>query len=492
MSKEVKALKMGDPEDPALASTQGRIKIRTITKDVIRDILLPNHDSNKRSTIVTKGELCRIMKNAKTVSQADQEAAKVANRMEKELELERCRERRMLMQKIDAEGAVRQQEEQRAVGNQAELERAELLKAEQTEELRHMNKKISAAMCRAAWDIQLSEHKKKAHSMGEDATRLSAIIESVRLEGLQKEAAKEEMAHQKCLTSMQHLLEQQAQKERQKKMDLQRQKQEAKHAAELVRKQHIEDLQAMERKHAKQLQFRAEIKANKAELEVQHAQLVEQRRLADERINLFVQQREERMAEQEALKKRTKYEREMEIARLRKLQERAQDRKADEDEKRARSHQEAAQRQWCIQQIKEAAALAEHEAKLCQERSDQIEAKLHRKAVQLQMDKLEFQRTLQAQNEAFDKELKEMQAKREAKAEYTRQLEAQIQESKSQKMMEHSVEFREGEQRQLEEKEKRLQIERAIQKKLDKLRDSNLRADLIAEVARNSVLAPRQ
>uniref|UniRef100_A0A8C4X1I5 Cilia- and flagella-associated protein 45 n=1 Tax=Eptatretus burgeri TaxID=7764 RepID=A0A8C4X1I5_EPTBU len=489
-SKEVK-VKVGGPQHPALASSHGRIKIRTITKDVIRDIVVPNQDSNKRSTIMTKGELCRIMKNASTVSQADQEAAKAAIKMEKGRELEHCKERRKLMQKIDAERAAQQQGGLRTMQSEAERERAELLRAEQTEELKHVNKIIAAALCRVAWNAQISEHHELAQAKREDETRLNTIMEDVRQDGLRKEAAQEEIAHQKRLASLQHLLKQQAQQECKKKMDLQRQKQEAKHARELIQQQHVEDLQALDRKHAKQLQFREAIKANKAELSVQQAKMAEQRRLADERIDLFVRQREEREAKLEVLKEQARHEREMEIARLRKLQERVQDRKANEDERRARSSEEAAQRQWRLQQIKEAAALAEHEAKLCKERNDQIESKLRYRAMQSQRDRLDFQRVLQAQTEAIERDIKVMQAKREAKAEHARQLRSQVQERKARAMIQHAAEFREQDKRQLEEKEKRLQIERAIQKKLDKLRDSNLRADAIAEVARNAVLPPR-
>ena len=44
------------------------------------------------------------------------------------------------MQKIDAEGAAQQQEGQKTMQSEAERERAELLRAEQTEELKHVNK----------------------------------------------------------------------------------------------------------------------------------------------------------------------------------------------------------------------------------------------------------------------------------------------------------------------------------------------------------------
>lgn len=87
-------------------------------------------------------------------------------------------------------------------------------------------------------------------------------------------------------------------------------------------------------------------------------------------------------------------EKELEVARLRALQERSRDEQAERDALRARRAQEQAEWEWRMKEAEEARRQAETEAMLIAAREQQMAQKQHFLAVQAQRERADFERVI--------------------------------------------------------------------------------------------------
>ena len=94
------------------------------------------------------------------------------------------------------------------------------------------------------------------------------------------------------------------------------------------------------------------------------------------------------------LQEKIRIEKEKETARLRGLQERAQDEQASRDALRAKRAAEQAERDWRRKEAEEARKKAMVEASLKQARTQQMQQKEHFLAVQAQRERNDFERVL--------------------------------------------------------------------------------------------------
>jgi hypothetical protein len=93
------------------------------------------------------------------------------------------------------------------------------------------------------------------------------------------------------------------------------------------------------------------------------------------------------------------HEREMEVARLRALQEKMQDTRSQEDELRARRYQEAKDREWRAKEQAAAARQANMMADLAAAREAQMRRKLLAQAAMAEVEQSEFRRVLNVNRE---------------------------------------------------------------------------------------------
>ena len=91
------------------------------------------------------------------------------------------------------------------------------------------------------------------------------------------------------------------------------------------------------------------------------------------------------------------------MARLRALQQRAQDEQAERDALRAKRSQEEAERAWRRKEAEEARKRALTEQLLAKARVEQQAQKEHMLAVEAARDRAEFERVLRAQKELIEK-----------------------------------------------------------------------------------------
>lgn len=133
--------------------------------------------------------------------------------------------------------------------------------------------------------------------------------------------------------------------------------------------------------------------ANDALLERKQLQ-AEQDKILELRVIEYQKAKAEREAAHEKELERIRIEKEKETARLRGLQERAQDEQAARDALRAKRAAEQAEREWRRKEAEEARKKALVEESLKVARTQQMEQKEHFMAVQAQRERNDFERVL--------------------------------------------------------------------------------------------------
>merc|ERR1711871_735289 len=111
-----------------------------------------------------------------------------------------------------------------------------------------------------------------------------------------------------------------------------------------------------------------------------------------------------------------------ETLRLRAMQEKAADTKAEEDALRAKRAQEASERAWRAKELAAARAHEEKQRALKIARNVQMREKERKLAEQAQLEKLEFERILQVQAEADARDREQMEVKHQINVNHSKEI----------------------------------------------------------------------
>ncbi|XP_043308084.1 cilia- and flagella-associated protein 45 isoform X4 [Cervus canadensis] len=242
----------------------------------------------------------------------------------------------------------------------------------------------------------------------------------------------------------------------------------------------------LEQRHQQKLKMQAEIKRINDESQRQKAELLAQEKLADQMVMEFTKKKMAREAEFEAEQERIRREKEKEIARLRAMQEKAQDYQAEQDALRAKRNQEVADREWRRKEKEDAQKKMETEAKLRKSRLEQVAFKEHTLAVQVQRDRDEFERILRAQREQIEKERLEEEKKATGRLQHANELRRQVRENQQKQVQARIATFDEGQRLKEEAQKRRERIEDIKRKKLEELRATGLPEKYCIEAERKA------
>eukprot|EP01048_Picozoa_sp_COSAG05_P023640 COSAG05_NODE_5207_length_1236_cov_1.339490_1_plen_274_part_00 len=189
-----------------------------------------------------------------------------------------------------------------------------------------------------------------------------------------------------------------------------------------IQKMEEEDRKALEQKVVKGKQLLEQVlDANQAQIEKkQEYKLLEA--AEEERRLQYLMEKEAREASLRAESDRIKAEKEAETLRLRAMQEKMADTKAEEDALRAKRAQEAAERDWRNKELSAARAAGEKQQAMKIARNVQMREKERKLAEQAQLEKLEFERICNVQAEADARDREEVEYKIEKNVRHSNQL----------------------------------------------------------------------
>lgn len=208
----------------------------------------------------------------------------------------------------------------------------------------------------------------------------------------------------------------------------------------------------------------------------------------DLRIQAYIRSKEARDAENEAELTRIRNEKEKEIARLRAMQERAQDRQAAIDELRAKRYQEAKDRQWRQGQIEQASKRESMKRDISMAREAQRQEKSRRIAEQALQEREEYMRVLDWQNSQGDIDRAKQTASATAAAQHRADLQAQMSAKEREKAEARARYLSEGQIFQQQHARDKAKLEKLKQEKLQMMEEMGVPIKYRAELAKKKML----
>ncbi|KAI4579483.1 hypothetical protein MJT46_000851 [Ovis ammon polii x Ovis aries] len=366
------------------------------------------------------------------------------------------------------------------------LQRANQLRMEQEEELKDMKKIILNAKCHAIRDAQILEKQLIQKELDAEEKRLNQMMEVERQKSVQRQEELDRKRREERIRGRRHIVEQMEKNQEERSLLAEQREQEKEQMLEYMEKLQEEDLRDLEQRHQQKLKMQAEIKRINDETQRQKAELLAQEKLADQMVMEFTKKKMAREAEFEAEQERIRREKEKEIARLRAMQEKAQDYQAEQDALRAKRNQEFADREWRRKEKENAQKKLETEAMLRKSRLEQVAFKEHTLAVQVQRDRDEFERILRAQREQIEKERLEEEKKATGRLQHANELRRQVRENQQKQVQARIATFDEGRRLKEEAQKRHERIEDIKRKKLEELRATGLPEKYCIEAERKA------
>ncbi|XP_005400238.2 PREDICTED: cilia- and flagella-associated protein 45 isoform X2 [Chinchilla lanigera] len=468
--------------------------IQLITRDMVRKLIVPTEDPSGESLIISSEEFERIKRASHVVTREELEAQEQAFKKEKEAVVDAVTTRKKIMKQKEMARKNNKKltdlEEEAKDRAQDLLQRASKLRMEQEEELKDINKIILNAKCHAIRDAQILEKQQIQKELDAEEKRLDQMMEVERQKSIQRQEDLDRRRREERIRGRRHIVEQMEKNQEERSLLAEQREQEKEQLLEYMEQLHEEDLQDLQQRHQQRLKMQAEIKRINDENQRQKAQLLAQEKLADQMVMEFTKKKMAREAEFEAEQERIRREKEKEIARLRAMQEKAQDYQAEQDALRAKRNQEVADREWRRKEKEKAQKKVETEAKLRKSRLEQVAFKEHTLAVQVQRDRDEFERILRAQREQIEKERLEEERKATGRLQHANELRRQVRENQQKQVQNRIATFEEGRRLEEEAQKRQERINDIKKKKLEELRASGLPEKYCIEAERKANVRP--
>ncbi|XP_043859130.1 cilia- and flagella-associated protein 45 [Dromiciops gliroides] len=468
--------------------------IRLITRDMVRDLVVPTEDPSGESLIISPEEFERIKFASRILTKEERDAIEETHKKEKAdvlnavtLRKQMMKQKEMVRQKNRKLNDLEEEAKERA---QNLLEKANAMRMEQEVEVKDMSQIIRNARCHAIRDAQILEKQLIQKEMDTEEKRLDQMMELERQKSIQREEDLVRRRKEERIRGRRHIIQQIEKNQEERSLQAEVREQEIQQMLQYMERLQEEDIKDMERRHQDKLKMQAEIKRINDENQRRKEELLAQERLADQMVMEFTKKKMAREAEFEAEQERIRREKEKETARLRAMQEKAQDYQAEQDALRAKRNQEVAEREWRRKEKENALKKAETEAMLRQSRLDQVAFKEHTLAVQVQRDRDEFERILRAQREQIEKERVEEEKKAQERLLHANELRRQVRENQQKQVQERIATFEEGRRLKEEAQKRRERINDIKRKKMEELRATGLPEKYCIEAERKGNILP--
>ncbi|XP_059991439.1 cilia- and flagella-associated protein 45 isoform X4 [Lagenorhynchus albirostris] len=455
---------------------------------------IPTKDPSGESLIMSPEEFERIKWASHVLTREELKAREQAFKEEKEAIVDAVTTRKKIMKQKEmvwrTSKKLNNLEEVAKDRAQNLLQRARQLRMEQEEELKDVSKIILNAKCHAIRDAQILEKQLIQKELDAEEKRLDQMMEVERQKSVQRQEELHRKRREESIRGRRHIVEQMEKKQEERSLLAEQQQQDKEQIRAYMEQLQEEDLRDLERRHQQKLQMQAEIKRINDENQRQKAELLAQEKLADQMVMEFTKKKMAREAEFEAEQERIRREKEKEIARLRAMQEKAQDYQAEQDALRAKRNQEVADREWRRKEKENAQKKMETEARLRKSRQEQVAFKEHALAVQVQRDRDEFERILRAQREQIEKQQLEEEKKARGRLQYANELQRQVRENQQKQLQDRIATFEEGRRLKEEAQKWRERIEGIKKKKIEELRATGLPEKYCTEAERKANIQP--
>eukprot|EP00048_Salpingoeca_helianthica_P021820 m.14585 g.14585 ORF g.14585 m.14585 type:complete len:530 (-) comp6463_c0_seq1:162-1751(-) len=467
------------------AGAKGKETLDIVTKDGIRKLIVPSTTEQVGPLVLSKREFSRLQHagTVRTKSAIQREREELAQAREQEMAALTLRKQETA--RTTAAGAPSELDVEAQQKNKALLAAAQRMIEEQEDEIRKMNEMIAQAKVYAIRDAQLAEKEAIKHELEDEERRLDDLMEYERVRALQEYEAREVHARDKLQRCALDIRTQISEREQQRLLDEELRDQETQAViAQMRRMQADEAAQDAARrdKGRRLLEEAASVNQESLKLKAQRAEAEKHEEL---KIAAYLKEKQAREEELERDKELQRRAREVEVARLRALQEQAQDKVAERHALEARRQQDEIERQWRRKEAEKAEKDARAAAELLQQREHQIAAKEHFAAVQLQQDRADFMRVLQAQKESMVAEQGKQETDKARLRQHASALRDQIRTKEEQCVEERKAFFDEGARLDAEAHARRARLDEIKQRKLGELESLGIDAKYLGPIKRS-------
>lgn len=462
--------------------------VTVITKDLIRNLIVPSEDPSGESMILPRDQFFRILQASRVLTKEEREENVQRMKDEKDRAMDEAQERKNRLKQLDVtrqkNAKLNDLEEEAKEKSEHLLAKANEMRSEQEDEIKHLNEVILNAKCHAIRDAQILEKGLIQNEMVEEERRLDMMMEVDRQNAIKVQEEIERKRKEEQLLGAAKLMEQIDENEQERLLELERKDQENIQMQRYIEKLMVEDQSSLERKKEEQIGLREELNKANADILKRKELKVLQEKAEEMKVIEFQKAKAEREQAFEREQEKIRIEKEKEVAKLRSLQERVKDEQAERDALRAKRAQEQSERDWRKKEAEEMRKKAELESSLKAARTVQMQQKEHFLAVQAQRERVEFERVLRAQKELVEKQKREEDVHRKKKLTHADDVRAQIRKKEQERISERNAFFEEGVKLDEEARARRAKLEAVKRKKLGELREVGIPERYLKDVER--------
>lgn len=352
---------------------------------------------------------------------------------------------------------------------QEHIRRAKLMQDEEHDEVKVMSKVVLNSKCVAIRDAQIEEKKSIRAEKAHGERRLDMMMEMERLKALNayEDREKKQIEDRKkgALVIRAQIEEREREQARQQQLKLQEQQQ----MLQQIEKLKEDEKEEAQRRVAAAQRLMEGVKVTNAEqirlkARMREADVEEERRIA-----AYVKDKELRDQEVQREQDRIRTEKEHEIARLRALQEKAQDKQAELDALRAKRAQEAYEREWRKKERDEAQRVVRIHRELGEARDTQKREKEALFAEQAFIEYEEFNRVRGVQRDEDQADILRRDRERAHRAHHQLELKEQIGQAEEERRRQKQAQVEEGVRLKREKLEHEAKLEAIRQRKLQEM-----------------------
>lgn len=461
--------------------------IKHITKDLIREILVPE-DQGQKSLVIDGETYGRLLKACNYKTKEELESEKQRASEEQDRVVNEIYNRKKLIQKYDNDRrkneALDEVDELAKEDAEYLLKKANEQRQEQEDEIKRLNELILNVKVHAIRDAQLAEKQQIKKEVKDEDKRLDLMMEIDRVNAIkvQEEIEKKRKEDQHSGAKM---ILKQIEVNRQEKL-IQNEMKEQENAMRVgqLEKLQREDYEEVKKRKEKQKSLANDLLVANRDLERQKEFRKQQDICAELKVLEYQRDKAARDSAYEAEQEKKRQDREKEINRLRSKQERARDLQADKDALRAKREQERKEREWRDKEKLNAMKKRQIEEEMKLAREWQINNKEHYLSVEAAKDRAEFQKVLKAQIELAEKDKYEEERTQVRQKNYSENLQNQIRENEIVRIKNRKAFFEEGVKLDEEAKARRAKLDDIKRKKLTELRNAGIPDKYCAEIER--------
>ncbi|XP_032116711.1 cilia- and flagella-associated protein 45 [Sapajus apella] len=220
--------------------------IQLITRDMVRELIVPTEDPSGESLIISPEEFERIKWGSHVLTREELEARDQAFKKEKEAIMDAVVTRKKIMKQKEMvwnnNKKLSDLEEVAKERAQNLLQRANKLRMEQEEELKDMSKIILNAKCHAIRDAQILEKQQIQKELDTEEKRLDQMMEVERQKSIQRQEELDRKRREERIRGRRQIVEQMEKNQEERSLLAEQREQEKEQMLEYMEQLQEEDL----------------------------------------------------------------------------------------------------------------------------------------------------------------------------------------------------------------------------------------------------------